>query len=300
VCACFVRWISLRRADSLSRGVLPTVVCHPVWSRKLKNEAALARVGLLARGEGVSCIENWESEDENLEFLCKTHILWYVTNKEMRKELNVHNPNKRIVDYWSKWTLRLKWPKPMKMEKARNDWQKFLLHVQKQYRCWCNDEIWTAMCCRILHLPAEHCRSLSPCSAAWSCRMVTGLLWKATAKSISASLDLRSKQSADCAVNTQVIYCWCIITCVVVRQFINLLLTKQLKGVEITFFLHVSVCLFLFHFLLIDWTGKEMKINKQQAFFITTLLIFCRWPQMLQHLHAHITHWNLPCNWSKS
>jgi hypothetical protein len=34
----FVR--SLRRADHSSRGVLPTVLCHCVWSRNLKNEEA--------------------------------------------------------------------------------------------------------------------------------------------------------------------------------------------------------------------------------------------------------------------
>ena len=44
-----VRYRSLRRADPSSRGVLPTVVCHCVWSRNLNNEAALARVGLLCQ-----------------------------------------------------------------------------------------------------------------------------------------------------------------------------------------------------------------------------------------------------------
>ena len=39
---------SLRRAYPSSRGVLPTVVCHWVWSRNVENEAALARVGLFA------------------------------------------------------------------------------------------------------------------------------------------------------------------------------------------------------------------------------------------------------------
>jgi hypothetical protein len=36
---------SLRRADHSSRGVLPTVVRRCVWSRNLKNEEAMARVG---------------------------------------------------------------------------------------------------------------------------------------------------------------------------------------------------------------------------------------------------------------
>jgi hypothetical protein len=38
VCCVFVRWRSVRRADHSSRGVLPTVLCHCVWSRNLKNE----------------------------------------------------------------------------------------------------------------------------------------------------------------------------------------------------------------------------------------------------------------------
>ena len=49
-CLCLVSVVSykfLRRADSSSRGVLPTVVCHWVWSRNLKNVATLARFGLL-------------------------------------------------------------------------------------------------------------------------------------------------------------------------------------------------------------------------------------------------------------
>jgi hypothetical protein len=41
---CVVRW-SLRRADHSSEGVPPTVVCRCVWSRNLKNQEALARVG---------------------------------------------------------------------------------------------------------------------------------------------------------------------------------------------------------------------------------------------------------------
>jgi hypothetical protein len=39
----FVRQRSVRRADHSSRGVLPTVVCHCVWSRNLKNEEAKTR-----------------------------------------------------------------------------------------------------------------------------------------------------------------------------------------------------------------------------------------------------------------
>jgi hypothetical protein len=46
--ACFECCVlSLRRADPSFRGVLPIVVCYCVWSRNLKNEAALAHVGLL-------------------------------------------------------------------------------------------------------------------------------------------------------------------------------------------------------------------------------------------------------------
>jgi hypothetical protein len=43
---CVVRWRSLRRADHSSRGVLPTVVCHCMWSRTLVNEEAWAQWGL--------------------------------------------------------------------------------------------------------------------------------------------------------------------------------------------------------------------------------------------------------------
>ena len=44
-CECCV----LRRADHSSRGVLPTVARHCVWSRNLVNEEAMARVGLLRK-----------------------------------------------------------------------------------------------------------------------------------------------------------------------------------------------------------------------------------------------------------
>ena len=44
---CVFRQRSLRRANRSSKGVLPTVVSHCVWPRNLKNEAALARFGLL-------------------------------------------------------------------------------------------------------------------------------------------------------------------------------------------------------------------------------------------------------------
>ena len=45
---CVVRWRSLWRADHSSRGVLPTVVRHCVWSRNLVNEEALAKWGCRA------------------------------------------------------------------------------------------------------------------------------------------------------------------------------------------------------------------------------------------------------------
>ena len=50
-CECYVvSGRSLRRADLPSRGVLPTVVCR-VRYRDLKNEAVLARAGLLRERE---------------------------------------------------------------------------------------------------------------------------------------------------------------------------------------------------------------------------------------------------------
>jgi len=42
---CVVRKRSLRRAVHSSRGVLPTVVRRCVWSRNLKIEEAMTRVG---------------------------------------------------------------------------------------------------------------------------------------------------------------------------------------------------------------------------------------------------------------
>jgi len=45
---CIVRQRSLRRADYLSRGVLPTVVRSCVWSRNLANEEAMAHWGAVA------------------------------------------------------------------------------------------------------------------------------------------------------------------------------------------------------------------------------------------------------------
>ena len=46
---CDVRYRSLRLADPTSRVVPPTVVCHCVGSRNLKNEAVLVRVWLLSQ-----------------------------------------------------------------------------------------------------------------------------------------------------------------------------------------------------------------------------------------------------------
>jgi len=40
-----VRKRSLRRAEHSSRGVLPTVVRRCVWSRNVKNEEAIIRIG---------------------------------------------------------------------------------------------------------------------------------------------------------------------------------------------------------------------------------------------------------------
>jgi len=45
VLLCVVRKKSLRRADHSSREVLPTVMRRCVWSRNVKNEEAMARVG---------------------------------------------------------------------------------------------------------------------------------------------------------------------------------------------------------------------------------------------------------------
>jgi len=46
VCVCVVRWKSVRRADPSSGVVLPNVVCRCVRLENLKNEEAMARVGL--------------------------------------------------------------------------------------------------------------------------------------------------------------------------------------------------------------------------------------------------------------
>jgi hypothetical protein len=42
----------MRRADHSSRGVLPTVVCHCVWSRNLKNEEAKTRKWVVKASKG--------------------------------------------------------------------------------------------------------------------------------------------------------------------------------------------------------------------------------------------------------
>jgi len=51
----------MRRADHSSRGVLPNVVRRCVWSRNLKNEEAMARVGPQRHesGEGGDNNKNW-------------------------------------------------------------------------------------------------------------------------------------------------------------------------------------------------------------------------------------------------
>jgi len=49
---CGVRQRSLRRADHASRGVLLTVMRRCVWSRNLKNEETMARVGPQRHGGG--------------------------------------------------------------------------------------------------------------------------------------------------------------------------------------------------------------------------------------------------------
>ena len=59
---------SLQRADHSSRGVLPTVVRRCVWSRNLKNEEAMARVGpqrhSIWRRKKMNLKENWEGTDK--------------------------------------------------------------------------------------------------------------------------------------------------------------------------------------------------------------------------------------------
>ena len=64
---CVVRYRFPRRADPSYRGDLPTVVCHCVWSRNLKNEAALARVGLWRQTEKI-----WRWRQQN------SPLLWYL------------------------------------------------------------------------------------------------------------------------------------------------------------------------------------------------------------------------------
>jgi hypothetical protein len=54
---CAVRYRSLRRADHSSRGVLPTVVRRCVWSRNLKNEEAMTRVGSQRHSKNKSDVE---------------------------------------------------------------------------------------------------------------------------------------------------------------------------------------------------------------------------------------------------
>jgi hypothetical protein len=73
---CIVRLRSLRGSDSSSRGVLPTVVHHFMWSSNHENEAALAAFGLFCqKGKSMlrdymKCLEimfNWK---------CKSSGIW--------------------------------------------------------------------------------------------------------------------------------------------------------------------------------------------------------------------------------
>ena len=55
--------LSLRWADPSSRGVLPTLVRHCVWSRNLVNEEDMVHWGLLCQKKWISaaCVGSWRS-----------------------------------------------------------------------------------------------------------------------------------------------------------------------------------------------------------------------------------------------
>ena len=75
---CVVRYRSLLQAGRSSNGILQAVVCHWVWSRNLKKEAALAQVGLLRlRERGRERVKNATS------YLCRQESFLYF--KELYK-----------------------------------------------------------------------------------------------------------------------------------------------------------------------------------------------------------------------
>jgi hypothetical protein len=60
--------MSLRRANPSSRGVLPNVTCHCVWSRHLTNKAALASAGLLRQRKKQNSTSDCSYKSQNSVF----------------------------------------------------------------------------------------------------------------------------------------------------------------------------------------------------------------------------------------
>ena len=80
--------MSLRRADPSSRGVLRTVVCHWVWSRNRKNEAAGPRWVVAPEEE-----EEEEEEEKEEEGRVFAELL------KQRQDSSEFEPNFQIYSY---------------------------------------------------------------------------------------------------------------------------------------------------------------------------------------------------------
>jgi len=93
--SCVVRQRSLRRADHLSRGVLPTLLRRCVWSRNIKNRCSIYiyiyDISTLRVKKGIAqCIvnlvirTNWE-DSFRLLLLLPSHMYCYVRHATGRK-----------------------------------------------------------------------------------------------------------------------------------------------------------------------------------------------------------------------
>jgi hypothetical protein len=83
---CVLRQRSLRRADHSSRGVLPTVLLRCVWSRNLKNEEAMTRVGSQRHRKKNAFKEQWLVCTSFTKRICMLHIAVSVNNYDFLRQ----------------------------------------------------------------------------------------------------------------------------------------------------------------------------------------------------------------------
>jgi hypothetical protein len=103
-CCVFVRYRSLRRADHLSRGVLPTVVCPYVWSRDLKNEDAKTRKWVVKASKRTWPLQS--SASKHL-YLCRLSPILALHHPEP-----IHIPRPSVHTLWrhfDKKVYHMKW-----------------------------------------------------------------------------------------------------------------------------------------------------------------------------------------------